>query len=65
MVQVLQKAFIQVKKGENEYILACNNNANLGEAFDAVQEISSYIVQRIQEHQKSNERPAEEAPKEV
>ncbi len=48
-VEVLAKAFITVKKEDREFSLVCANNANLGEAYAAWQDIGNWLVERIQQ----------------
>jgi hypothetical protein len=59
--EVLGKAHIIVKKGENEYVLVCNNNANLGEAYSAWQDIGACLVNKIQQDLESR-KPVEAKP---
>ncbi len=47
--EVIVKAFVTIKKNDNEYSLVCSNNANLGEAYSAWQDIGAWIVDKIQQ----------------
>ena len=55
------KAFVTVKKNDNEFSLVCANNANLGEAYSAWQEIGQWLVEKIQQDLAAR-KPVEAAP---
>jgi hypothetical protein len=59
--EVVGMAHITVKKGDTQYALVCSNTANLGEAYQAWQEIGQYLVDRIQQDLASR-KPVEAAP---
>ena len=66
MVDVLTQAAIIVKKEGRIYSFQCDNTSPLGEVYDAIQEMRTTIVNRIQEAEAA-QKPQEsvpEAPKE-
>lgn len=42
---------LDVKKDERVYLFSCPGNAPLGECFDALQEFTAYMIQRMKEVQ--------------
>lgn len=65
MVDVTTQAAITVKKEDRTHIYNCPGNASLGEIFDVLQELKAYVVQRINEAQKSEQTPVKEPSNEV
>lgn len=55
---IKQQIKLEVKAGERVYELACSPDSPLGELYDAISAMKSYVVQRI------NEQLEEEKPKE-
>jgi len=49
MAEVITQAAIVVKKEDRVYTFECANSSSLGEIYDALQEMRTYIVNRIQE----------------
>lgn len=47
MAEMKTKIVIESKKFERKYIFECEQDAPLGEVYDAVMDIREYIVQRI------------------
>lgn len=59
MIDVKTQAVITVRKDDKVHAYHCPNNSNLGEIYDALNEMRSYIVQKIQEIERS-QKPAEQ-----
>lgn len=55
------QACIEIKKGERIHRFYCDNDSPLGEAYDALREMMSYVVTRIQEAEKQKEQSKEES----
>lgn len=63
-----QLAILEVKINERVYQLHLPNDAPLGEAHDALFQMRSYVISKINEAQKADENkeePKEEKPVEV
>jgi len=63
MAEVKQKIVLEVKKEDRIYGFECASNASLGEIFDVLQEMKTFVVQKLNEAQQA-EKSAEELPKE-
>lgn len=48
---IKQQTLLEVKAGERTYELACSPDSPLGELYDAICAMKSFIVQRINEEQ--------------
>lgn len=55
---------LEVKKGENLYQLNFPNNASLGEIFDILFQMRSFVVDKINESQKLDQPKEADKPKE-
>lgn len=53
-----QKTVLEVKRGDRFYHLQCDPDSPLGELFDVLSEMRSYVTERIVEAQKGQ--PVEE-----
>ena len=49
------KTVLEVKTGERDYILSLDPLSPLGEVFDALSQMMSYVVQKINEAQPKKE----------
>lgn len=59
-----QSAMLEVKIGDRIYSLSLPNDAPLGEAYDALFEMRSYVISRINDAHKADEtKKEEEQPK--
>lgn len=61
MAEVLTQAAIIVKKEGRIYTFQCDNNSPLGEVYDAIQEMRTAIVKRIQDAEAA-QKPQDSAP---
>lgn len=52
----------EYKKEDKTYSFTCRNDAPLGECYDALQEFTAYVVQRIQEETAKQECKEETCP---
>jgi len=59
-MEIQTQAVVLVKKDDRTYSFVCANNSTLGEVYDVIQEMRSYIFERIKEvEQKQNEKKIE------
>jgi hypothetical protein len=54
-----QKTALEVKNGERTYTLDCAADSPLGELYDALCQMQSYVIGRIVESQKPKESQSE------
>lgn len=59
-----QSVQLEVKKGENFYQLNFPNNSSLGDIFDVLFQMRSFVVEKINESQKVDTPKEIEPPKE-
>lgn len=62
---VKQQYILEVKRNDRVYQLQMACDSPLGEIFDALCEMQSYIVQSINNSQKKPEPPKEQSPEQV
>lgn len=61
---IKQAVKLEVVKGDRVYQLDLPMNAPLGEVYDVLYEMRSFVISKINESQKSDERKEPEQPKE-
>ena len=54
------KAVLEVKIGERSYSLELSNDSPLGEAYDAITQMRSYVVERINDENEKSKQKADE-----
>lgn len=60
-MELKSRTTLEVKVGDKIYTMDCNSDSPLGEVHDALTQMKSYIVQRINDQAKS-EKPGEPCP---
>lgn len=56
---IKQKVVLEVKVGERSYSMECYADSPLGEIYDALTQMKSFIVGKVVEAQKAEEKPKE------
>lgn len=51
MAELKTKTLIEVLKNEKKYVFECYSDSPLGEIFDVLCEMQTYVVNRIQDSQ--------------
>ena len=55
---------LEVKKEDRVYVMYVENSAPLGEVFDALSQMRSYVFERIKAVEEESKKPAQEQPPE-
>jgi hypothetical protein len=55
MTNLLNKTILEIKKDTRTYHLHCDQDSPLGEVYDVVNQLRSYIVDRMLSEQKASE----------
>jgi len=50
-----QKTLLEVKRDDREYVLECAPDSPLGQLYDVLNEMRSYIITRITDEQKAQQ----------
>ena len=63
-MEIRNRTELAVKKDDKEFLFVCSNDASLGNVFDALTEMRSYVFSKLQEvmDAEKKEKPVEESP---
>lgn len=62
-MQLRNRTTLEVKVGDRTYSMDCNSDSPLGEVYDALTQMRSYIVERITTQSDNEKKAEEECPK--
>lgn len=56
---IKNKIFLEVKRAERVYQLSLDPDSQLGECFDVLSEMRAYVIEKLNEAEKSSQKPEE------
>ena len=54
------KVVLEINKNEKNFEFICEQNASLGEVIDVLSEMRAYVVNKLNDHIQSEQKPKEE-----